>query len=759
MNLDANGTFVSNNTLETQKIHLGEWEIEENSQENLTFKVNDVIQFVMVGDAPEPNTPTPTAIKQLPNQTPTPTNTLSQTPTITSSSTSTNIDQNSTIIPGTSTPTLTALGFLEANYIAPILYISYENNVTDADIKPFLDNVVYATNNSHSVSGNKSGEYTGLEYTQIPSFPQLNNISNKDNVIFISLWIFADNLEGHNTLLSSSDFAKSNKRGFAIHLYTDDQTYLQIWTDTGKHVISNALPNLAQSWHQLFFEISSSQVNIWVDSVKLDLHSDSGREWELFFSQNQGLIIGETSTRGLLSYDSYIDDFKVYDHTLTDSQILLLYNYENTGISPSLTPTSTSPITPTSTFTSQTTLTPTNTFSNTPTITSTQKGTSTPTNTYSTTPTNTSSQSLTPTTLPPNYRINTIIVENVLNDSVLLQTLQIINEAKSKWENIITERVFTSDDFDMTITFRFQANSNINILGSAILDPANDTQNVNGVFMPFRGQLIFYDAAWYSQLNTYKSNGKTQAYYTVLHEIGHILGIGTLWSNRQFFGQPINSTSTTEYFYLGSNANREYKAIVDPTGSLNINYIPIENDGGSGTAYGHPEEGHSHISINIRRFEPTGPIHPGLDHELMTGFAENNTSPEPLSKVTIGMLEDLNYNVDYSLADTYSLIYNILRISVSSPGLYFSLSGDITGTTTNSTGNFTMNLGDMIDFDLNVSGHPFEISNALSEEIIEGTQSMDSGHFVFKPAFKMVYRYKCSHHDDFIFPDGYITVI
>lgn len=82
--------------------------------------------------------------------------------------------------------------------------------------------------------------------------------------------------------------------------------------------------------------------------------------------------------------------------------------------------------------------------------------------------------------------------------------------------------------------------------------------------------------------------------------------------------------------------------------------MPIENNGGPGTQHVHPEEGHEEgISVNDRYFN--GVLHPGLNEELMTGFAENTTVPLPLSKITLGLLEDLGFAVDYSKADEFKI--------------------------------------------------------------------------------------------------------
>jgi hypothetical protein len=44
---------------------------------------------------------------------------------------------------------------------------------------------------------------------------------------------------------------------------------------------------------------------------------------------------------------------------------------------------------------------------------------------------------------------------------------------------------------------------------------------------------------------------------------------------------------------------------------------------------------------------------PGLDRELMTGWAEVDAEPEPLSALTVGMLEDIGYDVNYAYCDDF----------------------------------------------------------------------------------------------------------
>ena len=134
--------------------------------------------------------------------------------------------------------------------------------------------------------------------------------------------------------------------------------------------------------------------------------------------------------------------------------------------------------------------------------------------------------------------------------------------------------------------------------------------------LPYSGFISFDQ----DDVQTLKDNGTFQN--VIEHEMGHILGIGSQWSDWGITG------SGSSCPYLGTHANNEYKAL---TGCARI---PTELDGGSGTKCVH--------------FDETC-----LNNELMTGFINFNT-PNPLSRMTVGALEDLGYQVDYTEADAFS---------------------------------------------------------------------------------------------------------
>ena len=89
----------------------------------------------------------------------------------------------------------------------------------------------------------------------------------------------------------------------------------------------------------------------------------------------------------------------------------------------------------------------------------------------------------------------------------------------------------------------------------------------------------------------------------------------------------IQGAGTSNPTSNGLNAVREWRAL---GGSGNV---PIENTGGAGTRDGHWREA-------------------TFKNELMTGFL--NTGFNPLSRVTIGGIQDLGYQVNYGAADAYS---------------------------------------------------------------------------------------------------------
>jgi Leishmanolysin len=113
----------------------------------------------------------------------------------------------------------------------------------------------------------------------------------------------------------------------------------------------------------------------------------------------------------------------------------------------------------------------------------------------------------------------------------------------------------------------------------------------------------------------------------ITHEMGHVLGIGTIWKLKRL----LKGENTDNPTFAGSAAMEEYKALREVRRRRRV---PVENTGGPGTAGGHWRE-------TVFR------------NELMSGFiaAKGN----PLSRLTVASLEDLGYQVDIDAAEPYEL--------------------------------------------------------------------------------------------------------
>lgn len=113
----------------------------------------------------------------------------------------------------------------------------------------------------------------------------------------------------------------------------------------------------------------------------------------------------------------------------------------------------------------------------------------------------------------------------------------------------------------------------------------------------------------------------------IAHEMGHVLGIGTIWERRGLLKRP----RTANPAFAGPAAMDEYRLL---RGAGRLRGVPVENTGGPGTADGHWRE-------TVFR------------NELMSGFIA--ASSNPLSRMTAASLGDLGYVVDLAAAEPYVL--------------------------------------------------------------------------------------------------------
>jgi hypothetical protein len=113
----------------------------------------------------------------------------------------------------------------------------------------------------------------------------------------------------------------------------------------------------------------------------------------------------------------------------------------------------------------------------------------------------------------------------------------------------------------------------------------------------------------------------------VVHELGHVLGLGTLWD----FNRDLLQGTAADPRFVGPNAIAGFHD-VGGRGAT----IPVEEGGGPGTRFSHWDE-------------------ETFDAELMTGFISLASPESPLSLMTIGSMQDLGYVVNNAAADRYQV--------------------------------------------------------------------------------------------------------
>jgi hypothetical protein len=108
--------------------------------------------------------------------------------------------------------------------------------------------------------------------------------------------------------------------------------------------------------------------------------------------------------------------------------------------------------------------------------------------------------------------------------------------------------------------------------------------------------------------------------------MGHVLGIGSIWDTKGL----LTGAGGSDPRFIGAQATAAYNQIFGRSEAG----VPVENTGGSGTRDSHWRE-----SV--------------FTTELMTGWI-NSGSTIPLSRVTVGSLADIGYQVNMNAADNFT---------------------------------------------------------------------------------------------------------
>lgn len=222
----------------------------------------------------------------------------------------------------------------------------------------------------------------------------------------------------------------------------------------------------------------------------------------------------------------------------------------------------------------------------------------------------------------PGFQIDVVFVDSPLGP-VPEAVRALAREAAARWSRVIvgdlasvTASGIFVDDFELTVSMGL-LDGEPNGAGGAIANAAPTEYRPGTRGLPRRGETGL-DPADVSNLTT--ASEKAWIVDVITHELGHALGFGAYY--KPFSPFVVGNTFT------GANAVREYRAAFR-TRSTSVPLQPAVRGHWDETVFG---------------------------VELMTPYATSIGTPMPISRVTIGALQDMGYTVNYSAAEPYSPI-------------------------------------------------------------------------------------------------------
>lgn len=206
----------------------------------------------------------------------------------------------------------------------------------------------------------------------------------------------------------------------------------------------------------------------------------------------------------------------------------------------------------------------------------------------------------------------------------------VLNDAATRWQQVITTGLanvsgtINANDCGNPSTFGGTIDDVVIFAGITSIDGPGGVLAQAGVCytrttggLPVAG-LLQFDSA---DVNSFATSDLRNI---ALHEMGHELGIGTIWRAKGV----LRGLRTSNPTFTGTNAINAWVS------SGGLGNVPVENTGGSGTRNGHWRD-----SV--------------LKTEILTGYYSAGFNP--LSAITIGSLQDVGYAVNYGAADAFNL--------------------------------------------------------------------------------------------------------
>jgi hypothetical protein len=233
-----------------------------------------------------------------------------------------------------------------------------------------------------------------------------------------------------------------------------------------------------------------------------------------------------------------------------------------------------------------------------------------------------------------------------------------IDQAADFWSKVITgyKSLDGTDDLNtrggVSIQFGFEQLDE-GLLGLAFPSLISFVLPPNTKYVHTVTGEMYFSADSYPITDYQDNNEYNNFYAVVVHEMGHVLGFGTLWDLKALamllfeiseeevnIGAPNLNIMIDENGFIGAKTLQVWQE--DFLGHENDTFVPIEDEGSAGTAGKHWDEFEGGIWA-------TGIVdREGRDmrDEVMTGWASNNAF---MSRLTLASFEDMGYTIDYTI--------------------------------------------------------------------------------------------------------------
>ena len=244
-----------------------------------------------------------------------------------------------------------------------------------------------------------------------------------------------------------------------------------------------------------------------------------------------------------------------------------------------------------------------------------------------------------------------------------LRYVEAVERGKAFWDarilgysNKLPQEVQAQLSGDLVI---FVGNTNLggNILGQAGLVQMSIINVVTGNMFNQRPVVLGQEANFTLDNNFIANNTTDELTDVAIHEFAHALGLGSLWEDNGL----LSRRRVGPLQYIGENARRAFAIEAGVAGLARTGFVPIEQQGGPGTALGHWDDD----SPTFNSIPVNGRI------ELMTGFLVPNTQ-RFISRTTLAQFVDLNYVVKGFNEDELIPFPGLNRPVIGSNGVIFT---------------------------------------------------------------------------------------